>query len=360
MKKLNFIIFPYRNLHFKKIFGDTVRDLQIIEVLKSSSFVENILIVDRPISLYELALRRNHKGDNYLKNISLDIFGPIKRRSWTENCYACLDKKINKETKDWGNTVILDFTPIAKIPISKIKHDFYWYDLIDNFTKHNRFNEKQKKLVAEKYEIVTKLANMITGVSTAALARFPPEKSITLPNGYFPHSKNTYSEPKYKYGFLGFITNKFDIDFIESLSRNDPDFSLLICGEILDKETSAKLRIIKNVTLHGKFSRNETPELISCFEIGLIPYLKSKSHDGSPLKLYEYMEFGRPILTSIDYETQSEYIINYNKHETRKTIEMINKIIKDNTHQEKIKSLIKINDYIETKIKNIIHLIPPR
>jgi len=361
MKKINIIVFPYRSNHFKKKYGDAVRDIQIIELLKKHHSVENILVVERPLSVYEILLGRYSPSPGHLIDYSFDLLGPLKGRTWTENCYSNVIPKIRKITQHWDNLVVLDFTPIAKINHSTLGADFYWYDMIDNFTKHNRFSEPQKKLVSEKYCTTDKTANLITGVTDTALKQFKNPNTHTMPNGVFPHAHyQTEGAPPFKYGFFGFITDKFDVNFIKQLSEADPNARILLCGDILDKSIGHQLSSIKNITLHGRFSRRDTAQLASKFEIGIIPYRQEKSHDGSPLKLYEYMWFGKPTLTSIDYEYSADFIINYNKHSIQDLISILKSLQASPATAQRIKDSLDKSFYTEYRLNNVIDSILKR
>jgi len=358
-KKLNFIVFPYRNNYFKFKFGISVRDLQIIEIIKSNRHVANLAIVDRPLSIYEQLLGKGIIEENYLRINSRDYFGPLKGRSWTEYCYDEAITPVNNLTKEWENIVLLDFTPIAKIATSKLKHDIYWYDLIDNFSKHNRYSENEKLLTLEKYSIVDKNAQIITGVTDQALRSFRNKNKKTISNGLYPHYGSSHAQFKtkhrYKYGFIGFITDKFDIDFINKLSCQDSDFGLIIWGKCLDKSIKKNLSHLDNVRFQSEFTRTQIPGIMSSFKVGLIPYLQEKSHDGSPLKLYEYLHFNKPIVSSINYEINNDYIINYNETSYKNIIQWVNEklCMEDNI----ISQSLHEDDYLESKINGIIKLI---
>lgn len=355
---INYLAFPYRNAYFKKKYGISVRDLQIIEVLKKRMDTGKILIADRPLTVYEALLGRTTENPDHLRHISLDLVGALKGRSWTANCYAELKPKLLNEIASWDNVVILDFTPIANIHTLGIPSQFYWYDLIDNFSIHNRFTAKEKELVRQKYESVSQRANIITGVSGRALARFPEEKRLTITNALYDPGRNSQeSEPDFKYGFLGFLTNKFDVSFIEKLARADPHFSLVIYGDSYDKAIAKQLSRSSRITLKGKFKKDDTPNIMKTFQVGLIPYLESRSHDGSPLKLYEYLHYGKPVLTSIDYEITGSAIVNYNKRNLDETLLYLTSILKNPTSKQEIMSMLRREDYLEYKIEQVVSRI---
>ncbi|ENO77389.1 glycosyl transferase family protein [Thauera sp. 27] len=355
---INYLVFPYRSYFFKKNYGVSVRDLQIIEVLKRRNDTGKLLIVDRPLTVYEASLGRITHEDNYIKHISLDLIGPLKGRRWTEECYTELKPKLLSSISSWDNVVILDFTPIANIHTIKIPHNFYWYDLIDNFAIHNRFTEIEKELVRKKYKKTSSHADIITGVTDQALSSFPQGKKHTITNGLYDVGNClTNSEPEFKYGFLGFLTDKFDLAFIEQLAASDPNFSLVIYGDSYDKLLVRTLLRTPGVTLKGRFKKDDIPNLMSTFEVGLIPYLRSKSHDGSPLKLYEYLHYGKPVLTSIDYEITGDSIINYNHEGIENTISRLKDLLNDPRCSQHTKAMLRNEDYLESKIEPVISKI---
>lgn len=355
MEKINIIVFPYRSSYFKRKYGIAVRDIQIIELLKTHPAVDNILVVERPLSIYELLLGRYSATPGHFVDYSFDLFGPLKGREWTEYCYSKSILKVKELTKSWDNLVVLDFTPIAKIQKASVGPCFFWYDVIDNFTKHNRFNSVQKRLVSEKYHLVNKDADLITGVTEDALNEFTNLSTLAMPNGVFPHE--SYQEKAtvpFKYGFFGFITDKFDVDFIKKLAEADPNASFILCGEVLDKAIEKQLKAVCNVKLYGRFSRKDTAKLASKFEVGIIPYRKDKSHDGSPIKLYEYMWFGKPILTSIDYEYGSDFVINYNKLKIHDLLLLLDKILSTPSISEYIRGSLSQEMYTEFRLNKVV------
>lgn len=93
------------------------------------------------------------------------------------------------------------------------------------------------------------------------------------------------------------------------------------------------------------------------FQVGLIPYLESRSHDGSPLKLYEYLHYGKPVLTSIDYEITGSAIVNYNKRNLDETLLYLTSILKNPTSKQEIISMLRREDYLENKIEQVVSRI---
>ena len=321
MAETTFIVIPYRDHEFYLRYGNAVRDLQIIDILFRGN--KNVIIVNRPSLPFEI--RRINK----LKNCSFNDYKTCssinynlhhllygKRKTVARSYDAVVNKLLKNilKSQSTSKVVIFDFHPYATIEPKSFwgEHVHYWYDMIDNFTKHNRFSAADKELVRRKYQSLADICNFLTGVSEAALEEINISgKKVVIPNGvYFENKplKTATKVDKQKFGFIGFVTNKFDVEFISRLRRLN--FEVVIWGMILDKSVGKRLQSL-GCELAGEFAYNQLEKVMETFSIGLLPYLKDKSHDGSPLKLYEYLKYNKVCLTSMDYEYSSSHIVNY-------------------------------------------------
>lgn len=315
MKRFNFLVLPYRDMYFVEKYGPAVRDTQIIAALAALDNVERVTVINRPVSLYERVINKplpKNLSDgkiHYIDSTSLDLIGPLSGRKWFSKCYT--QKKPPEFYIDGYTNVILDFLPIGGIDYKSIRHDYVWYDFIDNFAKHNRFDTKEKALVAKKYASVLALADMITGVSPGSVEGY--DDAVVLPNspGINPKLlvRVEIDNSAADFGFIGFVTDKFDVEILRNLSAEG--YKVNIHGEFYDKAVQKSIISIPGVRVTGKFQHSDIPQLMKTFKVGLIPYRADRLHDESPLKLYQYLMHGRPVLTSIDYELVGPSIISY-------------------------------------------------
>ncbi|HCT5581013.1 TPA: glycosyl transferase [Enterobacter kobei] len=359
---MRFIIVGYRDAYFWNEFGTSVRDLQIAEVLSRKS---EVIFINRPVSIYERLLNKKKvksvykhysKKVTFIDTTSLDFIGPLKGRVWTEKCYCKLFTNVlEKYTNNYEDkVVVIDFTPLAKIQYIKRQNVYYWYDLIDNFAIHNRFSETEKKMVKEKYAYVDEHADLITGVSDKSIMGFTNPNTHVMPNGVYLESKTSVDsspikfEGVYDLGFVGFITDKFDVDFINNLSEN---FSIVIWGRFFDEKVRAKLN--KNIKIAGSFKYSDLPRIMKTFKVGLLPYLESKSHDESPLKMYEYFKHSLPCISSMKFEIESKWFWKYSNVDSPELDNKIKDFIKESGSDE-IRESIKSEWYFENKIKTIV------
>lgn len=337
---INLLIAPYRDGYFYHKYGAAVRDLQFLKTIQKFDFVENVTILNRPISILEVLtlrkfVRRNIGGikSKTINHLSNDFFGALQGRGWFDSVYYnYIGSALTSCKRNDCLNVFLDFLPIGDFDSSLLNGWLYWYDFIDNFSKHNRFTDKQKELVKNKYDFVSKNADYVTFVSqecmvNAGFSDFENKSVVTnkiyFDDDSFDSSNAGSKEARFDFGFIGFVTDKFDAEFVLELSKKH---TIAIFGTVLDKKIKKKLSV-KNITFFGAFKYQDVPRICSSFKVGLLPYLLDKSHDGSPLKLYEYIKYNIPCLTSIDYELSGfDFIVNYNSenHLDEKIINLLN------------------------------------
>jgi len=368
---INILVFPYRDLYFYHRYGNTVRDLQLIMALRQNPRVKRLKLVNRPVSLYERLLGkcrslllRETDQPHFWDSTSLDLYGPLFRRRWTEYCYDQYLKSIYH----WADfpadelNILLDFTPIAKIDYMNFPGFFYWYDLIDNFRKHNRFSHVERQKVEEKYDYVKTYADLVTGVTDVALNDFPVDKRLTVANGLMNRAQNISDDSGlYTFGFTGFITDKFDVDSVHALLASTP-YRAAIYGRVLDNQVGRKLAELPNIDLLGEFSRQDIPDIMTSFKIGLLPYLQNKSHDGSPIKLYDYLDYGKPVVTTMRFELDNQFILYCDPKAPRKVLGKITTLLKkldDNSLmlRQQIRATIKPAHLWENKVESILNII---
>jgi teichuronic acid biosynthesis glycosyltransferase TuaH len=361
MTKKALIVIPYRDSYFIKKYGFAVRDTQLIYKLQQKNIFSEIIIINRPVSIYERLFTKKKKtlwpNAITIDTTSIDFFGPLKKRAWTVNCYQETFQNTFQnliDLKEYEEIVILDYTPMSILPIveSAITKIFYWYDLIDNFTKHNRYDFTEKKLVQEKYNYVCDHYNAVTGVSSKALEAVGHKNSYLLTNGVFDLGSNSSpGSPEYDLGFVGFVTDKFDTAFVKKLA--DWGYSVIIHGKVMDKTIQRELEA-SGIVCSGAFSYIDIQKVISTFKVGLLPYRYEKSHDESPLKLYEYLKYNKPCLTSMNFEISNLFVLNYN--ETNICRDRISKLLLVSGSTE-IAESISPSDYLENKIDAILPYI---
>jgi glycosyltransferase involved in cell wall biosynthesis len=103
-------------------------------------------------------------------------------------------------------------------------------------------------------------------------------------------------------GFAGnFLASKVDFGLLDEVARSRPDWTLLLIGPSA-RETQAaleRLARLPNVLWLGPKPYAELPRFVAVFDVGLIPYVSNAyTRSCFPLKLYEYLAAGKPVVAS--------------------------------------------------------------
>lgn len=109
--------------------------------------------------------------------------------------------------------------------------------------------------------------------------------------------------PAPRIGYSGHINDRLDYAVLEALARTHPDWSLVLIGDThpwtLEAAPLQTLRAYPNVHFLGKQPYAEMPDFLRGLDVCLMPYIDDdRGHHRSPLKLYEYLAAGKPVVST--------------------------------------------------------------
>lgn len=105
-------------------------------------------------------------------------------------------------------------------------------------------------------------------------------------------------------GYVGAIARWIDLDLLERLARERPAYSMVMAGGVFDVDTR-RLTRLPNVHMLGQRPYEEMPGLVRAFDVCLIPFVLSEvTHAVDPVKLYEYLSQGKPVIATRTRELQ--------------------------------------------------------
>ncbi|WP_094570274.1 glycosyltransferase [Mucilaginibacter xinganensis] len=143
------------------------------------------------------------------------------------------------------------------------------------------------------------------------------KKALLNPNSYFipnaaniSHSLKTL-DPNLKesailsgikkpiIGYFGAIERRIDYDMMQALFKTNRDKSFVMIGPIDRYYIKEEEYNAPNLYLPGPVPYEEMPAVLKGFDVAIIPFKKDEvSSDIFPLKLFEYLGSGRPIVAT--------------------------------------------------------------
>lgn len=332
----NVVAFGYRPWSHAENSGINVRDLHLITELARRPDIARILYVSRPVSLAEEVIReigwQGREGSVVLQGRSYEVrrstdFGKIfalnsfsscflspllKGRAWWDEAVSSgrfLDLLANVTSDlDMSERAILSWTPFAPSVFEKIRRNVSVFDVIDNFSVHARIRPSERKACDLGYRKIGQVANHLTTVSRKAARAFdrPRTDPQVIRNGV-PRSWMTFSSERpadlnlvtrrHVVGCGGYFFEKFRVDILVKCAIMMPETDFVLLGVILDPRIARAIHGVKNIHFLGFKHYSVLPQYYFHFDAGLILYEMKLENDGDPLKLYEYLAVGTPVVS---------------------------------------------------------------
>lgn len=206
-------------------------------------------------------------------------------------------------------------------PIAKLDHPFWAnladkismpiiYDCMDN---HQGFTDTGKHLLAIEQKLFRQAEmTLVSSHSLKKVAENNKSNNTTLiPNaGDFNHfsvaKKQIVPKPKDLpsinrpiIGYYGAIAEWFDTTILEDIARTHSDKSIVLIGQVTNAKVEKLSQKYKNIYLLGEKKYQELPAYLSYFDVCTIPFIINDLIKAThPVKVYEYLAAGKPIVTT--------------------------------------------------------------
>ena len=103
-------------------------------------------------------------------------------------------------------------------------------------------------------------------------------------------------------GYSGLISRRIDLELIHYIASKHPEWSLVLMGDVNHFECEdilGKLYEMENVCFLMRKNIDDLPYYINSFDVCLVPYkINEETKNLSPLKLYEYLACGKPVVAT--------------------------------------------------------------
>jgi len=219
--------------------------------------------------------------------------------------------------------VLWSFTPSAVYLLGRLRFDKVIYHCGTDF-----LNEKnsylRKRVVSRLEQSFAKKAAIVLTLSRGLEERLKSLNSNTL---YFPSAvdmeyfsavrDDVNIKPKDLapiknplIGLIGYLDgNVLDIALLRYIARVRPQWSLVLIGPAFrGRDKLLSLRKYANVHFLGEKSPDKVAVYLKYLDVCLIPYVRNSfTENVSPIKLYEYLAMGKPVVATYFSEDIRSY-----------------------------------------------------
>lgn len=309
------IFYKIKDISFSKkntrLVLEAVKDKRVVVFTKTIEW-NNMFQRSQQLAL-ELSKRENTVVIYVERCTTFDFFSNINILSDSLICYSYRHyHKLDSLLKDCTE-IIMYMTNLLDYDNSiTLKHDKLVYEYIDElelFFDDIELAQKRHALALNQADVsvatATKLYNQIK-----ECAKNPILSPNAVDYDFFANAKNTPVSPEIKnqisnydivIGYYGCLASWFDYETVFAVAKAKPNWLFVMIGIIYDDSTRGyNLNECSNVIFTGAKPYNELPSYISGIDILTIPFLVNNiTESTSPVKLFEYMASGTPILTSM-------------------------------------------------------------
>jgi glycosyltransferase involved in cell wall biosynthesis len=203
--------------------------------------------------------------------------------------------------------------------VDKIPHSALIYDCVD---RHSAYGGLMNPALVDAMELeLAKKADVVfaTAEALAARLRAVNPKTYFIPNGANyerfvqasqpqPTPEDMKSIPGPIFGFVGALQPCIQYDYVEYAAKKKPEWSFVWIGKEKPGAQLGGLRELKNVHFLGMKPNEALPPYLAHFDACLNLFAAGDlSKDVSPLKFYEYLATGKPIVST----RQPDQILQY-------------------------------------------------
>jgi glycosyltransferase involved in cell wall biosynthesis len=241
--------------------------------------------------------------------------GPPPLRAVT---HALRKRALRRETRALGMDapIVWISTPTQFDARSDLPARLRIYHIVDDYLAYHDLRADRRDLYARRERELIDWADLVVVVSQELLdTKSAPEtvgKFRLLPNGFDGQAYNherpvTLPAPlqglqRPLLGYVGLISVRLDLALLDELVARHPEWTLVLIGTVYPQGCKDALDWLggrPNVHILPPVPGNQAPDYVRSFDLGLLPYrVTQETTHASPLKLYEYLAAGLPVVAA--------------------------------------------------------------
>lgn len=203
--------------------------------------------------------------------------------------------------------ILWSYHPVFVKAFEQLPASVKVFEAVDDWSAHPWYSSISQRL-QKNYQTIRQQADHIFTVSDGLRDVFGrTEKTLWVPNGVDydrwqevgPVPEDLKSIPSPIIGYIGVIQNRLDLELIAYLAERYPSKSFVFIGTVFPEVNRQLLARYSNVHFLGPKQYDDLPSYVNRFHVCIIPHvINSFTASMNPLKLYEYLACGLPVVTT--------------------------------------------------------------
>ena len=254
-----------------------------------------------------------HEADTYMLRKSKDgVSIVVVQLKGNPDDTSVLDRQKTTLTSCLKDQKVVDYilwyyTPMALQVSNHLQPKLIIYDCMDELSAFKFAPPLLKNLEKQLFE---KADIVFTGGQSLYEAKQNQHRNIhafpsSIDKAHFLQARQDQSDPADQadiphpqFGYYGVIDERFDINLIENVARERPDWHFVLVGPVV-KIDPAILPQLPNIHYMGSKSYAELPYYLQGWDIAIIPFkLDDSTRFISPTKTPEYLAGGKPVISA--------------------------------------------------------------
>ena len=252
---------------------------------------------------YRLTMLRDNLWEVHLRGRHPDIYlGTL-----TSDLAASMAAGIRHVCRDWAvseNTVLMQL-PFWRQVALRLREEpgcavvYDCMDEWDTFPNMGQFNvSEERRLVRENDVLVVSGRTLLEKYTAAGCRPVLARNGVDFEFYSEPHQPaRDVQVPKPVIGYFGAIAEWMDLDLVRDTALARPQYSFVMVGQVFRDDIS-KIQL-PNVHLLGNKPYPDIPSYLEHFDVCVIPFvLNEVTKATDPVKLYEYLSRGKPVVAT--------------------------------------------------------------
>lgn len=268
-------------------------------------------------SAWPLMTKYAKKPEKPQENITVYSLPPVlplfyKSRAVNKLNQLRIASYIRKKMKLHGfeDPILWVYSPVTVDAVDHLPHRCLVYDCVDRHSAYGGMMDPALVDAMEE-ELAAKCDTVFaTAKPLADRLKRCNEKTYFIPNGANyerfseagkpqPLPEDMADIPHPIFGFVGALQQCIEYGYLLSAAKEHPDWHFVLIGKEKPGVELSELRARKNVHFLGLKPNEQLPQYIAHFDACLNLFAESDlSRDVSPLKFYEYLATGKPIVST--------------------------------------------------------------